>query len=351
MSGDNIKRRERPDLGMVQEIFEGAAFDFSVASRDVTHLYINNAETVDLSMIRGYERLKGLDVESDNLRVLDLSPLKESSTLEELTIVCNSVRELDLSPLSEVPELKELTVSALSLERLDLSPLSSVIALDFSLELSSDFELIDLRALERQFDVEQSSRTITLAECRGRTFTPIGLPSDTEAFSVGWCKELASLDLTPLMTCERINHLAFEENALEALDLSPLASPSFNPEFRHLSLKGNHLTSIDLTPLAGLKRLGTLYIQDNDLEHIDLTPLATCSDLLILRLDGNPLVDIDVSPLFNLQFLTWVKLPAQREVSGRMCPRVTASRSLKGLSPKWYRNRTTEGEKWDIEYV
>jgi Leucine-rich repeat (LRR) protein len=341
MTSENIKRTV-DRFGLIGENFDGDHFDMSNVSKDVMTLTIQNAQTVDLSMIHNFTELKYLYIHSDDLSELDLSPLRESSVLQTVYITSNSIDELDLSPLGDVQKLSDFTLLSLSMKALDLAPLVGV----RKIQLGAQFDVIDLSALERPPGAEPGDKILYLYDCGGDSYTPHGLPSDTRTFGVVGCKELKTLDLSPMTNREQLRHIVFEGNALESIDLAPLASCSFDSGYLHtqLSVCVNQLTSIDLGPLAGIEQLRELHIRDNRLEHIDLEPLATSSHLMYLHLDGNPLKEIDVSPLFRNGCLRQVTFPVER-------PRITADSRYRDQSPYWLKNAYSDDSSFKIEYV
>ncbi|RLI52008.1 MAG: hypothetical protein DRO87_05870 [Candidatus Thorarchaeota archaeon] len=92
-------------------------------------------------------------------------------------------------------------------------------------------------------------------------------------------RDIATVDLLPLIWCKNLEVL---------------------------NLKNNSLTEIDLSPLQKCPHLKALRLSHNRLQEVDLSPLATCSELQEISLDNNRLKIIDLSPLFqcpNLQDL------------------------------------------------
>ncbi len=80
------------------------------------------------------------------------------------------------------------------------------------------------------------------------------------------------------------------------IDLWPLV---YCPQLESLWLQYNRITELDLTPLSRCKALREIDLSHNRLRSIDLTPLADCPHLREIRLDHNELRRIDISPLFE----------------------------------------------------
>ena len=335
--------------GPVLETFHGEHFDFTKVSNDVNELSIRNVRTIDLSGVRTHDRLEHLFIESDEIEEIDLIPLKESDVLKTLWISSDSIEELDLSPLHKSPSLEMSTLSSLSLKSLDLSPLVRV----RTIQIKSRFSIIDLSTLEKPLDTELGDKIIHLFDCSGDRFTPEGLPRDTTTFGVSNCKELKTLDLSPIINSEHLRNVVLENNALTSIDLSPMASCDFDPKYVHteIKLRGNQLSTIELHPLARLEQLRELDLTNNTLNHIDLSPLATCSGLMYIRLSGNPLEEIDVSPLFRLKHLREVTFPVEKNISEPVYPRIIANNELKDQSPYWLRKAHSKDRYFKIEYV
>ncbi len=97
------------------------------------------------------------------------------------------------------------------------------------------------------------------------------------------------------------------------LDLRDIASVDLLPliwctNLQDLSIRNNKLTSVDLFPLSKCPELQSLRLGNNELAEVDLTPLEDCSKLAELSLQGNRLKRVDISPLFHCQHLTELKL-------------------------------------------
>jgi len=92
---------------------------------------------------------------------------------------------------------------------------------------------------------------------------------------------------------------------IASVDLSPLAWCS---KLEDLSLRNNQITEIDLSSLSKCSNLQALRLNNNLLEKLDLTPLEDCSNLVELAINGNKIPRIDISPLFHCPKLTDLKL-------------------------------------------
>ena len=85
-------------------------------------------------------------------------------------------------------------------------------------------------------------------------------------------REIVSIDLLPLIWCQKL---------------------------KSLSLRNNRLTEIDLTPLSRCTSLESIHLSNNLLVEIDLSPLTDCTQLEEVELQGNQFQSIDISPLFH----------------------------------------------------
>jgi len=122
---------------------------------------------------------------------------------------------------------------------------------------------------------------------------------------------LTQLSLAPIgngvVDPTRIKQVSLASNALEHLDLGPLAS-CVNLEA--LFLNGNKLSGIDLNPISSCARLEKLWLHNNYLTAIDLEPLRDCRNLKSFYIDNNRLVkgSIDLKPLENCRLLRSLRL-------------------------------------------
>jgi Leucine-rich repeat (LRR) protein len=300
MSQERVVRKKN-ERGYTWDEFDGDHFDFqsTEVEKDVRSLIVKNASTIDLSSVENYEYLRFLSIETNNLHEINLSPLREALVLGMFVISSFSLRELDLTPLKHVE----------------------------SVSLTTDLSIIDLSTLQRTPDMRPRDRDIALQKCTGNGFCPEGLPRETIIFNIACCKELQSLDLTPLSDIANLRGLVIGGNGLESIDLTPLASCSFQlKQIPVLNLSENNLTSIDLSPLTTQEGIRELTLDNNKLEHIDLRPLRDI-DIMYLKLHANPMEEIDVSTLLNMPLLREVTFPADA--------RIVADKSLKDKSPYW----------------
>lgn len=83
---------------------------------------------------------------------------------------------------------------------------------------------------------------------------------------------------------------------IATIDLLPLV---WAEDLETLCLRHNRITGLDLSPLSKCKQLEMLSLSDNLIKKIDLSPLSDCPNLAELALDMNPLESIDISPLFE----------------------------------------------------
>jgi Leucine-rich repeat (LRR) protein len=105
---------------------------------------------------------------------------------------------------------------------------------------------------------------------------------DSETTSVNLeLRNMASVDLLPLIWCTKL---------------------------QVLSLKNNSLTEVDLSALEKCRSLRSLKLGNNRLQEIDLEPLALCSELEEVCMEGNRLKIVDLSPLFQCPRLQELKI-------------------------------------------
>ncbi|MHA1929202.1 MAG: hypothetical protein ACTSV2_11570, partial [Candidatus Thorarchaeota archaeon] len=76
-----------------------------------------------------------------------------------------------------------------------------------------------------------------------------------------------------------------------------------NTEETSLNIDLKDIVSIDLLPLIWCNKLQIINLRHNKLESIDLTPLSKCVNLEGLRLSDNELIEIDLSSLSDCPHL------------------------------------------------
>ena len=107
-------------------------------------------------------------------------------------------------------------------------------------------------------------------------------------------ESIASIDLSPLSRCSKLQLLWLHENQLQSIDLTPLSQCT---SLRELGLDENQLQSIDLTPLSQLHNLQELGLCGNQLESVDVSPLFSCQELTTLYFDDG----VELVALLSLQ--------------------------------------------------
>ncbi|MFO7836814.1 MAG: leucine-rich repeat domain-containing protein [Candidatus Thorarchaeota archaeon] len=103
------------------------------------------------------------------------------------------------------------------------------------------------------------------------------------------------------------------EEQIINLDLRDIATVDLLPlvwaeDLEVLCLRHNRIDELDLTPLSKCKNLEMLSLTDNCLKSINLSPLSDCPNLIELALNMNPLESIDISPLFECAKLDDLKV-------------------------------------------
>ena len=116
----------------------------------------------------------------------------------------------------------------------------------------------------------------------------------------GYNRALTSIDLSPISSFTRLEHLSLNATSLTSIDLSPLAGCT---NLWILNIHDSGLESIDLTPLATCTNFGKIYLSANPFTLIDLSPLATCNSLERLDIFYNQLETIDLTPLWDLNIM------------------------------------------------
>ncbi len=97
-------------------------------------------------------------------------------------------------------------------------------------------------------------------------------------------RDIASIDLLPLIWCTELESLSLQYNCIESIDLSPLAKCV---ALEDINLSHNKLREIDLSPLSGLPNLVEIRLEKNSLRKIDISPLFECPSLRVLRKDDD----------------------------------------------------------------
>jgi Leucine-rich repeat (LRR) protein len=108
--------------------------------------------------------------------------------------------------------------------------------------------------------------------------------SDETGFNLD-LRNIAQVDLLPLVWCENIETLCIRNNCLSEIDLSPLEKSGKN--LKAVRLGHNRLQEISLEPLSSCPNLEEVSLSDNRLKRIDLSPLFQCPNLRELKIDDD----------------------------------------------------------------
>jgi uncharacterized protein YjbI with pentapeptide repeats len=98
-------------------------------------------------------------------------------------------------------------------------------------------------------------------------------------------RNIAQVDLLPLIWCENLETLCLRNNSLTEIDLSPLEKCGKN--LKAVRLSHNRLQEIDLEPLSSCSNLEEVSLLDNRLKRVDLSPLFQCPNLRELKIDDD----------------------------------------------------------------
>ncbi|MHA2380576.1 MAG: leucine-rich repeat domain-containing protein [Candidatus Thorarchaeota archaeon] len=105
-------------------------------------------------------------------------------------------------------------------------------------------------------------------------------------------RDIASVDLLPLIWCTNLQELSIRNNSLVSVDLSPLSKC---PELQSIRLGNNKLGEIDLTPLEDCPNLVELSLLGNRLRRVDISPLFHCPNLTELKIDDSTTLIADLT--------------------------------------------------------
>ena len=105
-------------------------------------------------------------------------------------------------------------------------------------------------------------------------------------------RNIASVDLLPLIWCENLESLCIRNNSLTEVDLSPLEKCGKN--LKAVRLSNNRIQEIDLNPLSNCPKLQEVLLDNNRLKRIDLSPLFQCANLKQLNLDKDVSLTADL---------------------------------------------------------
>jgi Leucine-rich repeat (LRR) protein len=108
--------------------------------------------------------------------------------------------------------------------------------------------------------------------------------SDETRFNLD-LRNIAQVDLLPLIWCEKIETLCLRNNNLTEIDLSPLEKSGKN--LKAVRLSHNRLQEIDLEPLSSCPNLEEVSLLDNRLKRVDLSPLFHCPNLKELKINDD----------------------------------------------------------------
>lgn len=96
-------------------------------------------------------------------------------------------------------------------------------------------------------------------------------------------RDMASVDLLPLIWCENLESLCLRNNSLTDIDLAPLEKCGKN--LKVINISHNRIQELNLGPLGSCPNLLEVKLNDNRLKRIDLSPLFECANLAELGLD------------------------------------------------------------------
>ena len=105
-------------------------------------------------------------------------------------------------------------------------------------------------------------------------------------------RDIASIDLLPLIWCENLESLCLRNNSLTEIELSPLEKCGKN--LKVINLSHNRIQELNLEPLSSCPNLLEVKLKENRLKRIDLSPLFQCANLTELGLDNDVSLTADL---------------------------------------------------------
>ncbi|MGY5861200.1 MAG: hypothetical protein RTU09_02325 [Candidatus Thorarchaeota archaeon] len=104
-------------------------------------------------------------------------------------------------------------------------------------------------------------------------------------------RDIAVIDLTPLIWCLKLEELNLRNNKIQSIDLTPLRKCL---ALQALRLDRNLIYEIDLSPLNHCIDLEEIYLSHNLFKQVDLSPLFFCPRLKILELEASVVLNADI---------------------------------------------------------
>ena len=104
-------------------------------------------------------------------------------------------------------------------------------------------------------------------------------------------RDMASVDLLPLIWCQKLRCVSLRNNRLTEVNLLPLGRCV---SFENLRLSNNLLEEIDLGPLSDCTHLQVVEMQGNQLKRVDISPLFHCPELCELNIDNSSTITADL---------------------------------------------------------
>jgi len=105
-------------------------------------------------------------------------------------------------------------------------------------------------------------------------------------------RDIAEIDLLPIIWCEKLESLCLRSNSLIEIDLSPLEKAG--QYLRAVRLGHNRLQEINLEPLSYCPNLEEVSLTENRLKRVDLSPLFHCPNLRELNIDDDVALTADL---------------------------------------------------------
>jgi Leucine-rich repeat (LRR) protein len=96
-------------------------------------------------------------------------------------------------------------------------------------------------------------------------------------------RDMATIDLLPIIWCESLECINLRNNSLSEIDLSPLEK--CGKSLKSVRLNNNRIQHLDLDPLSSCPNLEELNLERNRLKRVDLSPLFQCANLKELVMD------------------------------------------------------------------
>lgn len=279
-------RLDKDSLPLLQVLNLSQNSLFDVSLRDfvaLESLVLNSNQLRNLEFLRGFNNLKNLHAENNDLREIKTIDLQGHDSLEYVNLAINFISRVEANSFDRLTRLKYLNMSHNSLDGLQFftifAQMTNLEVLDVSSNQIQEIPSLQLFKMNNLRHLNVSSNFIT--EIPEKSFSGLFSLKQLQLDN----NKILSVHPNAFIQLFALEYLDLSGNKLKSLDSNLLTIPSAN--LRRLFLQNNELEALSESLFLNTRKLVQLNLADNKIKAIPEFAFREMINLRVLHLEHN----------------------------------------------------------------